>query len=147
MRTVDLPPVWLVAFLALTWAQARFFPTPFPQPLGRDIGALAVVVGILVTIAAALQFRRHRTSVIPHQTPSALITTGVYGRSRNPIYLADVLFLTGFALWTGALLGLALVPVLVAVLTRRFIEPEERRLASTFGQAYTDYAAATRRWL
>lgn len=147
MRLIDIPPVWLVAFIAAGWAQARWVPIPFPQPLGRDIGALAVLVGLLVTIAAVLQFRRHRTSIVPHETASALITDGIFRKSRNPIYLADVLFLAGFSLWMGSLLGLALVPVLVAVLSRRFIAGEEARLHAAFGPRYEAYARDTRRWL
>lgn len=147
MKLLDIPPVWLVSFLALAWAQARFAPTSFPQPLGRDIGAFAILCGLLITVAAVVQFRRHRTTMIPRRDASALITGGIYGKSRNPIYLADVLFLAGYALWTGSVLGLALVPVLVRVLTRRFIEGEEAHLRDVFGDAFDAYAARTRRWL
>jgi protein-S-isoprenylcysteine O-methyltransferase Ste14 len=147
MRFVDIPPVWLAAFIAAAWAQARWAPTPFPQPLGRDIGALAILIGLLLTIAAAVQFRRHRTSILPREVPRGLITKGIYRKSRNPIYLADVLFLAGFSLWVGSVLGLVLVPALVSVLSRRFIEGEERRLRDAFGKVYEEYASQTRRWL
>jgi protein-S-isoprenylcysteine O-methyltransferase Ste14 len=147
MRLVDIPPVWLVAFIAAAWVQVRWAPTPFPQPLGHDVGALAILIGLLLMIAAAMQFRRHRTTIIPHEKPRELITAGVYRKSRNPIYLADVLFLAGFSLWIGSVLGLMLVPALVIVLRRRFIEPEEGRLRDLFGAAYEEYARQTRRWL
>ncbi len=147
MKWLDLPPVWLIAFMALAWAQARYVPTPFPQPLGQDIGALAVVCGLFLMVAAVMQLRRHRTTILPGGEAQELVTTGIYGKSRNPIYLADVLLLAGFSLWWGSVLGLLLVPVLVAVLTRRFIEGEEARLGRAFGTAFTEYTARTRRWL
>lgn len=147
MQRIDLPPVWLVAFLALAWLQVRVLPTPFPQPLGHDIGAFAVLCALFLLGAAAMQFRRHRTPIHPRGDASALLTTGIFGKSRNPIYLALVLILAGASLWLGSLLGLLLVPVLVRVLTRRFIIDEEERLRATFGKSYEDYAEETRRWL
>ena len=147
MTRIDFPPVWLVAFLVIAWVQVRVVPTPFPQPLGHDIGALAVLCGLFLIVTATIQFRRHRTTIVPRGDASQLITTGIFGKSRNPIYLAFVLILAGASLWLGSVLGLVLVPVLVAVLTRRFITDEEARLRATFGETYEKYAEETRRWL
>ena len=98
-------------------------------------------------VAAVLSFRMARTTIIPRQDPSALITTGIYRWSRNPIYLADVLFLLGVALILGRFLGLVLVPLYIYLLDRRFIRGEEARLRAAFGPKFTDYAASTRRWI
>ncbi len=147
MRWIDVPPVWLGAFLALAWVQARSLPTRFPHVLGDDVGALTVVLGVVLLVAAARQLRRHKTTIVPHRTASALVTNGVYARSRNPIYLGDVFFLVGFSLWWGSALGLLLVPVFVLVMNRRFIVPEEARLRMSFGPAFDAYAERTRRWL
>ncbi len=147
MRLIDFPPVWLLAFLAAAWLQAQYAPTPFPQPLGHDIGAFAILCGIVLTASAMRQFQRHKTTIHPHRDAAQLITSGIFSKSRNPIYLADVLFLAGFALWWGSVLGLLLVPVLVTILTRRFIHVEEARLRLAFGESYENYAQQTRRWL
>lgn len=147
MKLIDTPPVWLIAFAVIAWLQVRVLPTPFPQPLGHDIGALAILCGAFFMVAAILQLRRHRTTVMPHQSASALVTTGVFGKSRNPIYLADILLLAGFSLWFGSVAGLILVPVFVLVLTQRFIEGEEDRLRASFGNAFEEYSKKTRRWL
>ena len=147
MKRIDLPPVWLVAFLVIAWAQVRVAPTPFPQPLGHDIGAFAVLCGLILIVTATMRFRRHRTTIAPRGDASELITTGIFGTSRNPIYLAFVLILAGASLWLGSVLGLLLVPLLVVVLTRRFIVGEEARLRATFGETYDRYAEETRRWL
>jgi protein-S-isoprenylcysteine O-methyltransferase Ste14 len=147
MKALDAPVPWLIAFIALAWVQAEVLPLPFPQPLGRDIGAFAVLAGLFFVIAAVRQMRRHNTTVLPHGSPSELVTTGIFGKSRNPIYLGFVLILAGLSLWLGSILGLVLVPVLAAVLARRFIGPEEARLQAAFGPAWEAYAESTRRWL
>lgn len=147
MKWIDMPPVWLIGFLALAWAQARYLPTPFPRTMGHDIGALAILAGLVLMVLAVREFRRHKTTVVPRREPEALITSGIFAKSRNPIYLADVLLLAGFSLWWGSVFGLALVPLLIVVLRRRFILGEEARLAAAFGPAYETYAENTRRWL
>lgn len=105
------------------------------------------MVAAWITIAALAAFRRAKTTVIPHQTPSALMTDGIFGFSRNPIYLADVLILLGISLIWGSALGLVLTPVLAMVLDRRFIQPEEARLADKFGAEFEEYCARVRKWL
>jgi protein-S-isoprenylcysteine O-methyltransferase Ste14 len=149
MKALDAPPVWLIAFVLLTWLQTRLLPLPLPfaRELGHDIGALLFLAGLFFAIAAVIQLRRHGTTTLPHRSPSSLVTAGVFGKSRNPIYLGFVLILAGVSLWLGSVVGVILVPVLVVVLGRRFIEGEEARLRRAFGDAFDEYAGRTRRWL
>ncbi|MEO0943649.1 MAG: isoprenylcysteine carboxylmethyltransferase family protein [Pseudomonadota bacterium] len=143
MKWIDLPPVWLFAFLVLTWLSERALPWG-PTPV---IGLLVFALGLGIAAAAILEFARARTTVIPRQAPSALITSGIFRFSRNPIYLADVLILVGLSLNWGKVLGLVLAPVFVVIVTRRFIQGEEARLKQAFGGEYEAYLARTRRWL
>lgn len=106
-----------------------------------------LVAAVCLTMAAVWEFVRARTTVIPRRMPSALIRSGVFRFSRNPIYLADLLFLAGFSIWFGNVLGLLMVPVLALILQRRFILPEEERLAAEFGEAFQSYRNSTRRWI
>ena len=146
LRQWESPPTWALVFAALIWAQSRGLPL-------LDLGALGVVAGIgfvgagaVLLSAAALQFRRHRTTILPREVPRAMITDGVYAYSRNPIYVADALILAGLALiWDAG--GLVLVPVFMAVITRRFILGEEAGLRAHFGAAFDAYAGRVRRWL
>lgn len=143
MRFLDLPPIWLVLFLAVTWM------SPWIVPWGpmSIAGLLIIATGFLMTVAALVEFRRARTTVIPRQSPDALITSGIFRYSRNPIYLSDVLILLGFALMWGKLVGIALVPVFAWMLERRFIRGEEARLRDAFGEEFIAYSARTRRWI
>ena len=94
-----------------------------------------------------MAFRRARTTIIPHEAPSALVETGPFRFTRNPIYLADLLILVGWSVSLGAPLALILLVPFHAVLQRLFILPEEGRLNEYLGQPYSDYCARVRRWI
>lgn len=144
-----MPPVWLCLFAILAWNQARLLPMglSLDHPVTHLLGGLLVGGGLVLVFLAAFDFRNHKTSIVPHKTPSTLIQTGIFKRSRNPIYLADVLILCGLCLRWDAIPSLVLVPVLVWVLEKRFIVPEENRLRREFRAEFARYAQKTRRWV
>lgn len=147
-KWIDLPPLWLVLFLVLAWLQVQLLPgLVLREPLIELLGGLLVGAGILLIALAAFEMRRHKTTIIPHMTASALVTTGIFSRSRNPIYLADLLIFAGVCLRWGAWPSLVLIPVLMWVLTDRFILTEEERLSQSFGKEFERWRLTTRRWL
>jgi protein-S-isoprenylcysteine O-methyltransferase Ste14 len=143
----DLPPVWLLGFMAAAWLHR-----PGPAAGGGLRAGLPVAGGLLMLAAlgliawSALWFWRKKTTIEPHHTPTALIVEGPYRLSRNPIYLALLSFwwatCCAWGLW-------ARDPSLrlYIVLTRRFIEPEEAGLRRLFGAEAHAYLERTRRWL
>ncbi|WP_371036703.1 isoprenylcysteine carboxylmethyltransferase family protein [Rhodosalinus sp. FB01] len=150
LKWVDIPPVWLAAALALAWAQSRWLPMGLgfgAGPVPDLVGGLLVGAGVLLVLMAAFEFRRAHTTLLPHETPETLVTTGIYSRSRNPIYLADLLILAGFILFWDAVLSLVLLPVLLWVLERRFVLPEEKRMRRVFRADFARYAHKVRRWI
>ncbi|MDF1855656.1 isoprenylcysteine carboxylmethyltransferase family protein [Pseudooceanicola sp.] len=148
-KWIDIPPVWLAAFLALAWAQAAFVPMglSFGTTGARFLGGLAVGGGLVLMALAAYEMRRRRTTLIPHAEASALVTSGIFSRSRNPIYLGDALILTGMILYWGAVLALVLIPIFVWLIERRFILPEEDRLRRKFRADFARYCQKVRRWV
>ena len=146
---IDIPPLWLLAFLVAAWCQATYFDygLTFGGAWADFAGGLLVGGGIVLMAMAFVQFRRFKTTVIPHQEATSLLTQGVYKYSRNPIYLADALILTGFVLRWDAVLSLPLIPIFVWVIENRFIIPEENRLRRTFRMEFAHYLQKTRRWL
>jgi len=108
-----------------------------------------VLLGVAVSLAGVVSFRRARTTVNPlkPEKTSALVCSGVYRITRNPMYLGFLLMLAGWAVllasgyvWFG--------PVLfVAYITRFQILPEERVLTGLFGDEFTAYQNRVRRWL
>lgn len=145
---VDIPPCWLLLAAALAWWQASYLPIgPSPSVLVRGFGGLFVALGVAVIVAAALEFLRHRTTIIPHQTPMRIIENGVFGISRNPIYLGDAMILLGLILRWGAWPSLILVPLFVWWIERHFVGPEEDRMRQKFGGDFLRYERNVRRWI
>jgi len=144
-----MPPVWLVACIALAWIQARFlgFGLGFGGGWADLLGGILIGGGLLLLGLAFVEFRRHATTVIPHNTPSTLIQSGIFARSRNPIYLGDALILAGLILRFDAVLALVLVPVFVWVIERRFIVSEEDRMRREFRAEFASYEQKVRRWV
>ncbi|MBY4892487.1 isoprenylcysteine carboxylmethyltransferase family protein [Rhodobacteraceae bacterium N5(2021)] len=144
----DLPPLWLLAFMAAAWALARYAPDP-QMPLGliKGGGIASAAVGLALIFWSAFWFWRKRTTIEPHHTPGALIVEGPYRLSRNPIYLGMVMILWGYICWLAFLPSLLLAPLYILILSRRFAIPEERALVEAFGEEGRAYLAATRRWI
>ena len=146
-----IPPVivLLLAGLAM-WLLDRLVPGPDGLLRLRALVALALLaVGVAVALAGVREFRRASTTVNPLQpsSASAMVRSGIYGRSRNPMYLGMLLVLGGWAAWLASPLALLGLPAFVAFLNRYQIRPEERVLAALFSDEFADYRRSVRRWL
>ncbi|MCG7572337.1 isoprenylcysteine carboxylmethyltransferase family protein [Phaeobacter sp. CNT1-3] len=149
MKSYDLPPVWFVLTLAL----ALWLPRLTGLDLSLESGLVdfisAVFIGgavILMALAIA-EMRRQRTTMTPHQEADRLVTSGIFKRSRNPMYLAYVMMLTGLLLCFDTILSLPLVPIFLWFIERRFVIPEENALRRKFRMDFARYCEKTRRWL
>ena len=147
-KTLDMPPVWLVLFIVLARIQAVNWPVAqVDLPLVDLLAGVMVGAGVLLMGLALMEMRRARTTIIPHLEADALVTTGVFNRSRNPIYLGDALVLGGLILFWKAWPSLVLVPLFMWLITDRFIRPEEERLRARFGASFETWASRVRRWI
>ncbi len=88
-----------------------------------------------------------KTTLIPHRDAERLVTSGIYSRTRNPIYVGDTLFLAGLILNMDAVLSLPLIPIFVWVIERRFIIPEENRLRRKFRADFFPLHAENKAWV
>jgi protein-S-isoprenylcysteine O-methyltransferase Ste14 len=112
-------------------------------------GLSLVVMGGMVALAGVVEFRRRRTTVNP-MTPgaaSAIVSSGVYRWSRNPMYLGFLCALAGMAVYLSNAASVVMIVLYVAYMNRYQIEPEERALLAMFGPEYAAYMASVRRWL
>jgi protein-S-isoprenylcysteine O-methyltransferase Ste14 len=143
------PPVALaigtIAGFGLNW----LFPLPFvPSSLPRAwIGLVLFLAGIFLAAWSVRTFRKAHTNILTSQPASAIVTTGPYGFSRNPIYVGMFLGLSGFAIAFNTLWFLAVLVAMVFVIRFGVIAREEIYLESKFGARYLDYKARVRRWL
>ena len=134
----------IVAGLALDW----LWPLPaLPRGLGYGLGGLLIIIAVLLAVWALPQFRRLGTNVSVHQPSTALITTGPYRLTRNPLYVALALIQGGIGIVAGTLWIVVLLAPALWVVRNGVVQREERYLERKFGQAYLDYKARVRRWL
>lgn len=147
-RWLDLPPVWLIVMIAGVFGLDQLVPgLGFDWGWTRVLGDLMIALGLGTIGGAAWAFLRAQSSIIPRRVPSALLTSGVFRFSRNPIYLGDALILSGLVLRWDVLPALIVVPVFAGLITRRFIRGEEAMLSEQFGDAFDRWAAKVRRWI
>lgn len=145
-----IPPLALVMIVAFgMWLLAQLVPA---ATIARPVWWMALVpalAGGLFAFAGVAAFRRARTTVNPvtPQATSAIVTTGVYRHSRNPMYVGFLLVLTGWGIYLGNLCAALLLPLFIAYMNRFQIAPEERALSAKFGSGYADYMRRVRRWL
>lgn len=146
-----IPPPIVGALVALAmWLLAPIGPAWVVGPAARHVAAAVLVaVGLAFDLLGLLAFRASRTTANPlkPQRASALVTSGIYRVSRNPMYVGMCFLLLAWAVHLSALLPLAGPVIYVLYITRFQIQPEERVLGQLFGEQYSRYAARVRRWL
>ncbi len=149
MKQIELPPVWLAAFLAIAWAQSTFYPMGLSfGPVWADLlGGILVGAGLLLMLLAMVEFYKRKTTIIPRRESSAFVQSGIYRRTRNPIYLGDALVLAGLILRWDAVLSLPLIPIFIWVIEKRFIQGEEKHLRRKYRVQWATYERKVRRWL
>ncbi len=153
MRALELkiPPVALALITgAAMWGLAKAAPSLVSAvPFRQGIAAFLAVAGVSVAVLGVLSFRRSRTTVNPTtpQRTSALVTTGIYRVSRNPMYLGFLLLLVAWAAFLANVLALLPVVAFIAFVNRFQIAPEEQALAAMFGDDYFNYKRRVRRWV
>jgi protein-S-isoprenylcysteine O-methyltransferase Ste14 len=113
------------------------------------VAAALTIVGVFAMASARAALERANTTWHP-TTPersTSLVTSGVFGLSRNPIYLGMMLVMLGFAVLLASPAALLASSAFVIYIDRFQIEPEERTLAVILGQEYIDYCSRVRRWI
>jgi len=149
---LKIPPAAVAAIvLVLAWLAADQLTFgdiegAWIRPAAYTLAALGIGVGV----AGVLQFRSSRTTIDPMNPgkASALVTSGLYRRTRNPMYLGMLLLLLSWALVQGSLVSVVVTLLTFVPYMNRFqIQPEERALKQHFGDEYVDYMLSVRRWI
>jgi protein-S-isoprenylcysteine O-methyltransferase Ste14 len=138
------PPLIFASLLALGLMMNRE-PIAFGAPA---IIGIAVGLAGLGLIAAALGlFRSSKTRPEPWQPASALVSSGVYRVTRNPMYLGMALLCLGIAAAFASLAGIVMALIAAIIIDRAVVPREEAYLLRRFGEDYANYRRAVRRWL
>lgn len=144
------PPLVALAFALLSYVLGRLIPLGvLSLPLQSAVAAALAGLGLVIIVISVREFMRVKTTVNPIKIDeaSALVTSGPFGFTRNPMYLGMLLILTGIAVWLGQLSGLIALPLFIAYITRFQIMPEEAVMRQIFGDAFVAYSRKTRRWI
>jgi protein-S-isoprenylcysteine O-methyltransferase Ste14 len=144
------PPLVALAFATVMWAVSSLDNSLMLNPTRNAYAAtLFFMLGFSFSLAGVLSFRKFKTTVNPlkPQAATALVTTGVYRFTRNPMYVGFVFLLLAWTIWLGSAFSLALVLVFIMYINRFQIAPEERALLLLFGSEFEQYKSRVRRWL
>jgi len=148
------PPLLLLGALLLGFGLDHLVPLPRPIPgtgmvhtISATVAGALILIGVAVFAASIRNFFSAGTPVQGTRPTQTLVTTGIYGWSRNPIYLGMLFFLVGIGIAIRSPWILLLAVPLAITFRYGVIAREEAYLERRFGDAYRDYKAHVRRWL
>jgi len=126
-----------------------------PFPLVRNLGMLPrMALGVALLIVAAglvffaiRQFVSHKEHPSPYQPTHAIVSTGVYRLTRNPIYIGLLIVVMAVAISVNRVWVLLSIVPLFLLLQFGVVLREERYLSTKFGSGYDDYRRRVRRWI
>jgi len=144
------PPVIALAFATLIWWMASYLPKIDIEFMPKMvIVSLLVAIGAIFDLSGLITFLRAKTTVNPMKphTSSALVKTGIYKITRNPMYVGLAFVLSGWCIYLNSPAALIGVAGFILYIHALQILPEERMLITLFGEEYMEYQSRVRRWL
>lgn len=145
------PPLLFLAALLLGLAADQLWPVPFAVaeagPSRWLIAGFLILIGLAFAAAGIRDFSRAGTPVPTNEPTRALVTTGIHGWSRNPIYAGMFLLYGGIAVAARSPWALILTLPLAVMIRYGVVAREEAYLGRRFHDAYRDYKSRVRRWL
>ena len=100
-------------------------------------------------LTSIIEFRKHKTTLNPlmPEESTALVTTGIFKFSRNPMYLSLLNLLIAFSIYLGSFFGLIIIPLFVVYINLFQIKPEEKAMLKLYGKEFENYCLNVRRWI
>jgi protein-S-isoprenylcysteine O-methyltransferase Ste14 len=142
------PPLFFLAGLLVGYGLEQLLPIDgAPDAFRVAACVIGVALWLVLDGTAMFRFRRAGTSMIPFNPTTALVTSGPYRITRNPMYLGMAFLYVGLAVGFDLIWALIVLPVVLAAVDQLVIALEEGYLVRKFGQPYCDYMARVRRWL
>jgi protein-S-isoprenylcysteine O-methyltransferase Ste14 len=143
-----IPPLVYLAGIVIGLLASMWVPTRVvPSPTAWTVGGILILCGAVLIGSAVWKFKDASTTVRPDRAASALVIAGPYGITRNPMYLGMAVLYLGIAIGGQSVWAIILLPLVLTIVRRRAIGPEEAFLERRFGADYVRYKATVRRWL
>lgn len=144
-----LPPVIAFSLMITTglldWALSAT--RVVPLTMGAGAAAIFIAMGMFLLIWPISSFNKKETTHMPFGTPSALVVSGPYQYTRNPMYVALTLIQAGISLFIGRPVSLLAAPLFFVIMNFRQIPYEEKLLTELFGDEYLEFCKNVRRWI
>ena len=147
---IALPPLIFLGFLAAAAVLEAIVPLPAPvaHSLARYVaGAMLAAGGFFIIAMGTRLFAAAGTNVPPTLPTTALVVDGIYGRTRNPLYLGMTLVYLGLGVAAGSFWAIGLLVPLLWIINVGVIAREERYLERKFGDACRSYKERVRQWV
>jgi protein-S-isoprenylcysteine O-methyltransferase Ste14 len=142
------PPLVFLGGLAIGLVLSTWAPTEYlDRAIAHLVGGVLIGMGVLLALSAVYAFFRARTNLRPDRPSSALVRTGPYRFTRNPMYVSLTIVYVGVAVMMQSLWSLLLLPLVVALIRSKVIATEEAYMERRFGAEYLRYKSEVRRWL
>lgn len=145
------PPLLFLAAFLIGFVLDRLLRLPFPIPWNNlvtwIIGGSLILIGSALFAAGIRNFSRAATPVPTNEPTRVLVTTGIHGWTRNPIYLGMFLIYGGIGVAAQNIWILVLTLPLAMLIRYGVVAREEAYLERRFGDAYRGYRQTVRRWL
>lgn len=146
---VPPPVVYATPLIVAMWLNGRW-----PWPIATTVSitllvgsVLFVAAGIALGLAGVITFREATTTILPAGRPTtAIVASGPYAFTRNPMYCAMTLGYVGLSILLNSSWALSLLPAILITVDVFVIRREERYLRTKFGDDYRAYCARVRRW-
>src|SRR5687768_15073147 len=144
---------WLFIVLYLL----LFVPSPplFGETyLGNRYYLVPLILGLLITISG--QLIRGATIGLAYIIRGGkegkvyaeeLVTTGIFSHCRNPLYVGNILMLTGIGILSNSLLYVTVIMPLFLVIYQAIVLAEENFLRNKFGTSFDQYCSRVNRWI
>ncbi|PKH08037.1 isoprenylcysteine carboxylmethyltransferase family protein [Moritella sp. Urea-trap-13] len=144
------PPLVAGLFSFAMWSISFIVPAVEMDTAVRlMLSILIIAAGIFFCLTGVISFRRAKTTVNPFkpETTTALVSSGVYAISRNPMYVGFALLLLAWTVYLSSPWVSIGIVGFVLYMNHFQIEPEERALKDIFGPEFIRYQEKVRRWL
>jgi len=150
MKQKVLPVFQVIIAIALMYAIKHFLPSfGFQLAFKTELCGLLILLSVIIGFTAIYSFKKHNTTVNPTkaESTSTIVNTGLFAYSRNPMYLAMLIFLLAIGILISNWLVIFPILLFIWFITEFQIKPEEEILTKYFKDEYLTYLSKVRRWI
>ncbi|MDQ6844193.1 MAG: isoprenylcysteine carboxylmethyltransferase family protein [Bacteroidota bacterium] len=148
---VYIPPplFYVLTFLIALFIQKKVFidDSLFHHRSANIAGVVLLIISLFFLVRSLRQFFQSKNTLVTVKPAFSLQTNGIYGMTRNPMYVGLAVVYLGISCLTGNWWNIILFPFLLLFVQEYIIKREEKYLERRFGQSYVGYKSKVRRWI